>query len=243
MRFPLPDTAVDLVVMDADGKPDFQIDLTMVLVRDGAFISGLALVVIGLGVGVAGLLLLRRAPRRGRRRAARAATTRAVSSGTPGRRRRGVMRAAAATVTALLAGCGVPHHRAVEDLSKPGASLTEADSVLGSYVHGVTRLSRPSTQAHSPTSSRARCSTSTRAPSRSGVRWASRDTRWRSATPRRCGRRGSTRTRCGSSRWRPSRRTVSRWRMSSDAPRAPRRGGWRGAASRGQHQGAAARRR
>jgi hypothetical protein len=134
VRFPLPDAAVDLVVMDADAKPDFQVDLTMALVRDGAFISGLALVVIGLGVAVAGLLLLRRAPRRGRRRAARARRTRAASSGTPGRRRR-VMRAAAVfTATALLAGCGVPHHRAVEDLSKPGASLTEADSVLGSYV-------------------------------------------------------------------------------------------------------------
>ena len=90
VRFPLPDAAVDLVVMDADGKPDFQTDLTMALVRDGAFVSGLALLVIGLGVGVAGLLLLRRGPRRGRRRAAGGRrTTPAPTSGTPGRRRRG----------------------------------------------------------------------------------------------------------------------------------------------------------
>jgi hypothetical protein len=138
VRFPLPDAAVDLVVMDADGKPDFQTDLTMALVRDGAFVSGLALLVIGLGVGVAGLLLLRRGPRRGRRRAAGGRrTTTATTSGTPGRRRRGRRAArvtAAATVTLLLAGCGVPHHRSVEDVSKPGATLTEADAVLGSYV-------------------------------------------------------------------------------------------------------------
>ena len=138
VRFPLPDAAVDLVVMDADGKPDFQTDLTMALVRDGAFVSGLALLVIGLGVGVAGLLLLRRGPRRGRRRAAGGRrTTPAPTSGTPGRRRRGRRAArvtAAATVTLLLAGCGVPHHRSVEDVSKPGATLTEADAALGSYV-------------------------------------------------------------------------------------------------------------
>jgi hypothetical protein len=134
IRFPLPDTAVDLVMMDADGKPDFDVDMTMSFVRDGAFVYGLALFVIGLGVLAGGLLLLGNGLRRsGRRRAARGRRHQ-VATSTPGHRRR-VMRVAAATTAAmLLAGCGIPHHRTVEDLTKPGASLTQASVVLRSYV-------------------------------------------------------------------------------------------------------------
>lgn len=84
IRFLLPDDAVDVVVMDAEGKPDLRVELTVSVVQEGAFASGLALLVIGVGATVGGVLLLRHAPRRVRRLALRR------RSGPPsvGRRRR-----------------------------------------------------------------------------------------------------------------------------------------------------------
>ncbi len=76
--FPLPDAAVDVVVMDADGEPDLSVELTVAVVQSGAFVSGLALLAVGVGVAAGGGLLLRHAPRRARRR----------GRARPGRRRR-----------------------------------------------------------------------------------------------------------------------------------------------------------
>ena len=72
VTFPLPDSAIDLVVMDAELSRDFQADLTLTLVQDGAFVGGLALTVGGLGLAAAGWVLKAGAPSRtGQRRAVR----------------------------------------------------------------------------------------------------------------------------------------------------------------------------
>lgn len=71
IRFPLPDAAVDVVAMDADGKTGFSPEVTIAVVEDGLFVEALAVLVVSLGIGAAGLLILRNAPRHGRRRAPR----------------------------------------------------------------------------------------------------------------------------------------------------------------------------
>ena len=91
IRFPMPDAAVDLVVIDADGKPAFQADLTIALVQGRG---------VRHGAGARrrrarrrlrpALLLLRRAPRRGATpgRAERTTYARAESAGERRTRRR-----------------------------------------------------------------------------------------------------------------------------------------------------------
>jgi hypothetical protein len=85
VRFPLPDAAVDVVVMDAEGNLGFSPDVTVAVVENGLFLGAVGLLVLGLGIGVAGFLLIRHVPRRGRRRAARSGRRRPPS--TPGSRR------------------------------------------------------------------------------------------------------------------------------------------------------------
>lgn len=161
VQFPLPDAAVDLVLMDAEGKPGLEADLTLTVVQDGAFVAALAAVVVGLGIAVVGWLRLRHASRRGRRRAARKPLSRRRSSG--GRRVAGqptrqrvtevedspedppavdpavtpraslARRLAAVGLTFTLAGCALPHHKAVEQVSKAGATVAVADVALASY--------------------------------------------------------------------------------------------------------------
>ncbi len=84
LRFPLPDAAVDVVVMDADGGANLVADVTVAVVHDGAFLNGLAVLVVGAGAAAGGVLLLRHAPRRGRRRGPR----KRPPLPRPGRRRR-----------------------------------------------------------------------------------------------------------------------------------------------------------
>jgi hypothetical protein len=67
VRFPLPDAAVDVVVMDADGEPDFSTEVTVSVVEGGVFAEAIAMLVVGLGIVAAGVLLVRNAPRSGHR--------------------------------------------------------------------------------------------------------------------------------------------------------------------------------
>jgi hypothetical protein len=85
VRFPRPESAVDVVVMDAEGKPGFSPDVTVSVVEKGLFLGAVGLLVLGLGIGAAGVLLVRNAPRRGRRRAARSGRRRPRSTSGPRR--------------------------------------------------------------------------------------------------------------------------------------------------------------
>jgi hypothetical protein len=92
LRFTLPDSAVDLVVMDGDLDEGIAADVTMRLVEDGAFLAGVALSLSGLGIAAAGWLSQRtaapgsggrRPPRAGRHQAARRDRDRAPAEDAP----------------------------------------------------------------------------------------------------------------------------------------------------------------
>ncbi|MPZ61649.1 MAG: hypothetical protein GEU93_10210 [Propionibacteriales bacterium] len=61
----LPDTAIDVVILDRDGREDLAVDVTATWEAPGAFVTGIALAVFGLGVGIFGwaVITTRVAPR------------------------------------------------------------------------------------------------------------------------------------------------------------------------------------
>ncbi|MDQ3307133.1 MAG: hypothetical protein M3499_02045, partial [Actinomycetota bacterium] len=58
VTFPLPDAAVDVVVMDPDLRPGLDVSVTVGVVRQGAFMGGLAVSLGGAGLGVVGWMLI-----------------------------------------------------------------------------------------------------------------------------------------------------------------------------------------
>lgn len=65
MMWTLPDSAADVVILDEDGQGGLTVEVTAALLAPGAFVAGLAGVVLGLGIGVFGwaVLTTRVAPR------------------------------------------------------------------------------------------------------------------------------------------------------------------------------------
>jgi hypothetical protein len=61
ITMPLPDAAVALVVMNADGSTDVNVTAELDVDEPGMFVGGLAAALAGLGVGVAGWLVYRTA--------------------------------------------------------------------------------------------------------------------------------------------------------------------------------------
>ncbi len=58
VTFPLRDAAVDVVVMDPDLRPGLDVSVTVGVVRQGAFMGGLAVSLGGAGLGVVGWMLI-----------------------------------------------------------------------------------------------------------------------------------------------------------------------------------------
>jgi hypothetical protein len=58
LTWQLPDTAADVVILDRQNTGGLTVEVTAAVVAPGAFVAGLALVVIGLGVAVFGWALL-----------------------------------------------------------------------------------------------------------------------------------------------------------------------------------------
>ncbi len=62
VTFPLRDAAVDVVVMDPDLRPGLDVSVTVGVVRQGAFVGGLAVSLGGVGLGVVGWMLISTVP-------------------------------------------------------------------------------------------------------------------------------------------------------------------------------------